>query len=114
MSASPCGIFRQSRVFAFVAVLSLVLGIGANTAIFAVFDTLYLRKVPVPQPDELVSLRWRAFAVRRCGFSGLSSRAQSRFDRSGVRPALRVTSRSSEYLIYYQRTGTAMLRGGAA
>jgi predicted permease len=51
---------RRTPLFTAVAVLSLALGIGANTALFTVFDTLYLRKLPVPQPDDLVSLRWRA------------------------------------------------------
>jgi hypothetical protein len=53
--------FRRSPLFTLVAVLSLGLGIGANTALFTVFDTLYLKKVPVHQPDDLVSFRWRAF-----------------------------------------------------
>lgn len=55
--------FRRSRVFTAVAVLSLGLGIGANTALFTVVDALYLRKVPVSQPDDLVSFRWRAFGL---------------------------------------------------
>ena len=37
-----------------VAVLSLALGIGVNTAIFSVFDRLLLRTLPVPSPDEIV------------------------------------------------------------
>src|SRR5262249_40582193 len=37
--------FRRSRVFTTIALLSLGLGIGANTALFTVIDTLYLRKV---------------------------------------------------------------------
>jgi predicted permease len=53
--------FRRSPLFTLVAVLSLGLGIGANTALFTVFDALYLKKVPVHQPDDLVSFRWRAF-----------------------------------------------------
>ena len=51
---------RRTPIFTAVALLSLALGIGANTALFTVFDTLYLRKLPVPQPDDLVSFRWRA------------------------------------------------------
>src|SRR5262245_37360477 len=53
--------FRRSRVFTTVAVLSLGLGIGANTALFTVIDTLYFRKVPVRQAEDLVSFKWRAF-----------------------------------------------------
>jgi len=40
--------------FACTAVLSLGLGIGANTAIFSVLDALILKSLPVHTPDELV------------------------------------------------------------
>ncbi|MGH7591714.1 MAG: ABC transporter permease, partial [Gemmatimonadales bacterium] len=39
-----------------VAVLSLALGIGANSAIFSLFDQMLLKPLPVPHPDELVNL----------------------------------------------------------
>jgi predicted permease len=39
-----------------VAVLSLALGIGANAAIFSLFDQIMLRSLPVPEPDRLVNL----------------------------------------------------------
>ena len=39
-----------------VAILSLSLGIGANTAIFTLIDQILLRKLPVKNPDELVML----------------------------------------------------------
>ena len=42
--------------FSAVAILALALGIGANTAIFTVLDPLLLRKLPVHNPDELVSV----------------------------------------------------------
>jgi predicted permease len=47
---------RRSPLFASVAILSLALGIGANTAIFTLIDQLLLRKLPVRNPDELVML----------------------------------------------------------
>lgn len=39
-----------------VAILSLALGIGANSAIFSLFDEMILRDLPVPAPDRLVNL----------------------------------------------------------
>jgi predicted permease len=47
---------RRSPLFAVVAILSLALGIGANTAIFTLIDQILLRKLPVKNPDELVML----------------------------------------------------------
>ena len=47
---------RRSPVFAAVAVGSLALGIGANTAIFTLVDQLILRRLPVQDPDRLVIL----------------------------------------------------------
>ena len=47
---------RRSPLFATVAILSLALGIGANTAIFTLIDQILLRKLPVARPQELVML----------------------------------------------------------
>jgi predicted permease len=47
---------RTAPAFASVAVLTLALGIGANTAIFGLIDTLMLRQLPVRDPDQLVVL----------------------------------------------------------
>jgi len=47
---------RRNPVFSIVAILSLALGIGANTAIFTLIDQIVLRKLPVKNPDELVML----------------------------------------------------------
>jgi putative ABC transport system permease protein len=49
-------LMRRSPGFTAVAVLSLALGIGANTAIYSLFYTIMLRPLPVPQPEELVEL----------------------------------------------------------
>src|SRR6187431_1341954 len=49
------GLFR-SPLFSIVAIMSLALGIGANTAIFTLIDQILLRKLPVANPDELVML----------------------------------------------------------
>ncbi|HEY6251421.1 MAG TPA: ABC transporter permease [Candidatus Angelobacter sp.] len=45
---------RRSHSLAMMAVLSLALGIGANTAIFSLLDALILRNLPVPHPEQLV------------------------------------------------------------
>jgi predicted permease len=47
---------RRSPGFTVVAVLSLALGIGANTAIFSLINTLMLRSLPVSHPEQLVEL----------------------------------------------------------
>jgi len=48
----------QAKGWTTVVVLSLALGIGANTAIFSGVNGLLLTKVPVQDPDSLVRLRW--------------------------------------------------------
>ncbi len=49
---------RQSPGFTAAAVVSLALGIGANTAIFTLLDQLLLRDLPVPHPEQIVRLVW--------------------------------------------------------
>jgi predicted permease len=49
-------LLRRSPVFAAAAVLSLGLGIGANTAVFSFADALLLRPLAVPRPDEVLTV----------------------------------------------------------
>ncbi|HEU5452201.1 MAG TPA: ABC transporter permease, partial [Terriglobales bacterium] len=51
---------RKSPALAAVVVLSLALGIGANTAIFSLIDSLMLRMLPVEKPRELLQVQRRS------------------------------------------------------
>jgi macrolide transport system ATP-binding/permease protein len=54
-----------NRTFSALAILSLALGIGANTAIFSFMDSLLLRKLPVSDPRSLVMMQWHARKIGR-------------------------------------------------
>src|SRR5262252_473307 len=47
----------KDRGFTAIAVISLALGIGANTALFSVVDVMLLKKLPVREPSRLVLFR---------------------------------------------------------
>jgi predicted permease len=62
----------KSRTFTSIAVLSLALGIGANTALFSLIDALLIRTLNVPEPDRLVF-------VRQIAMLGVSSKKMTNF-----------------------------------
>jgi putative ABC transport system permease protein len=97
--------FRRNPGFAAVAILSLALGIGANTALFAVVNAVRLRALPVADPASLVEVRivnhegargsfeswypavtqplWREIQAHRDGFSGLFAWGRGSLSLSG-------------------------------
>ena len=81
---------RRSPAFTTVAVASLALGIGANTAIYTLLDTVVLRALPVPQPEQLAMVTmsdtdthgyftnplWEQVRDRQTGFSAIAAFAE--------------------------------------
>ena len=53
-----------NKTFSVLAILSLALGIGANTAIYSFMDSLLLRSLPVSDPESLAVLNWGASSSR--------------------------------------------------
>src|SRR5262245_48112324 len=62
-------LLRLNPGFAFVAILSLSLGIGANTAIFQLIDAVRLRALPVQRPQEIAIVRIADMEGVRGGFN---------------------------------------------
>jgi len=58
---------RNSPAFTITVIVTLALGIGANAAVFTLFDQVLLRMLPVERPKELVRFEWTG------GFSGSMS-----------------------------------------
>src|SRR5213596_3295512 len=65
---------RLNPTFTVVAVLSLALGIGANTAIFQLIDAVRLRALPVDNPQELAVIDFAKGSMRSGWFSTRSAR----------------------------------------
>jgi predicted permease len=94
-------VLRFNPGFAAVAIVSLALGIGANTAIFELIDAVMLRTLPVPMPQQLAEIQeihggrigntvarqrdfsfaiWDQLRQKQKSFSGLAAWSTERFD----------------------------------
>ncbi|HEX7052234.1 MAG TPA: ADOP family duplicated permease [Longimicrobiales bacterium] len=86
---------RRRPGFAAVIVLTLALGIGANTAIYTLLDAVVLRPLPVPHPEQLVQVTytdesrngayftnplWEQVRDRATGFTALAAFAETEFN----------------------------------
>lgn len=65
--------FRKAPAFTAIAVLTLALGIGANTAIFSVIHRMLIAPLPYPNGGRIVSLRLKSFGGSGPAFAGLVS-----------------------------------------
>ena len=96
----------HNKAFTALAVLSLALGIGANTAIYSFMESILLRSLPVPDPQSLVVMKWRAEKQASTASSGMSfSTGGSYTDPGGGRigtqfpyPALELFQRNTDVL----------------
>jgi predicted permease len=96
-------ILRKNPAFTLIAVLTLCLGIGANTAVFSVVNTVLFRPLPFAQSDRLVML-WQSYPERGLSIWRMS---QANF------LAYREQARSFEALAAYTRTGYNASGGSA-
>src|SRR5262245_9453678 len=84
----------KHKGFAAVAVLSLALGIGANTAIFSLLDAVVLKTLPVREPEKLVLFNW---------LSGPKRMSRSVLGDIGPDPATGLTTSTSFSYLSYER-----------
>ena len=84
---------RSTPIVSVVAILSLALGLGANSAIFAILDSLLLKALPVERPEQLVLVTggngertewtspiWEAIRAREDRFGGALAWSATRFN----------------------------------
>jgi macrolide transport system ATP-binding/permease protein len=62
----------HNKAFTALAVLSLALGIGANTAIYSFMESILLRSLPVPDAESLVVMKWRSQKYTSAASRGMS------------------------------------------
>src|SRR5512132_1201480 len=94
----------KHRGFTLVAVLTLAIGVGANTAIFSMADAIYLRPLPVPDPDRIV----RLFTSDRTGGRDVALGSFSFPDFDDVRHNTRALAHAA---LYANRGGIVEVEG---
>jgi predicted permease len=108
---------RKNPGFAGLAILTMALGIGANTAMFSVIDAVLLRRPPYFEPDRLVTLRQRFpkmsdvtlgaaqaeyldYRDRTRAFSSIAGYEDVAFDLTGDGEPLRVQAARATYTLF--------------
>jgi macrolide transport system ATP-binding/permease protein len=116
-----CRTMAANKTFSTLAILSLALGIGANTAIYSFMDSLLLRSLPVSDPESLAVLNWHT----KVGFGGSMSGSTWRDAKLGQTggifpyPAFELFQKNSSALFstvfayYPTRKVNVMVRGQA-
>src|SRR5262249_40570530 len=93
---------RKKPAFTVVSVVTLALGIGANTAIFSLVNGILLRPLPYPEPDRLVTF-WQSYPER-----GLSRWPMSQESFAAIRDQNSVFQEAAAYA----RTGLNLSQSG--
>jgi predicted permease len=96
----------HNKAFTTLAVLSLALGIGANTAIYSFMESILLRSLPVPEPESLIVMKWRAAKYTSAASAGFSYSTGGTYTEPGEGtigsqfpyPALELFQRSTDVL----------------
>ena len=95
----------KSKGFTAVAVLSLAIGIGANTAVFSLVDAVLLKKLPVRNPDELVLFKW----VSGPHTMATSINTQVRINKDGLRTGASFSYSAFEQFRVHNQSLAALL-----
>src|SRR5579872_1238733 len=95
-------VLAKNPGFAAVAILTLALGIGVNSAIFSLVDAVILRPLPYPDPEQLVGLgQWRNQEGQGYVQTGVSAPNVSDIAKAGV----------FQYVAYFRWSGFNITEG---